>query len=99
MGICAIPKKIKVLSVSEIDVQPVNLVDTEVAMSPIAEGNSSTSPADLLHGNDVVQVAHPGASKVRAGCDPQEAHVAQLLPEVLAVREVIGFVDCFCMRC
>ena len=80
-------------------VQPVNLVDTEVAMSAIAEGDSSTGPADLLHGNDVVQVAHPGASKVRAGCDPQEAHVAQLLPEVLAVGEVIGFVDCLCMRC
>ena len=59
LGICAIPKKINVLSVNDIYVQPVNLVDTEVAMSAIAEGDSSTGPADLLHGNDVVQVAHP----------------------------------------
>ena len=99
MGICAIPKKSNVLTVNDLDVQPVNLVDTEVAMSPIAEGYRSTGPADLLHGNDVVQIAHPRAPKVGTGCDPQEAHVAQLLPEVLAVREVIGFVDCFCMRC
>jgi hypothetical protein len=38
--------------------KPVDLVDAEVAVSAIAERNCPTRPAQLLHGNYMVQVPH-----------------------------------------
>jgi hypothetical protein len=41
--------------------KPVDLVDAEVAVSAVAERNRPTRPAQLLHGNDMVQVSHIAA--------------------------------------
>ena len=103
LGFCSIPRKEigQYWSIEAIFFKnwPVDLVYTKVAVGPIAESNGSTCPADFLHGNDMIQVAHPWAPKVRVGSDPQKTHVAQFSPEVLAIREVVCFVNCICMRC
>ena len=51
-------------------------------MRAVAERHGPAHPGELLHGDDVVEVAHAAAPVVGAGRDPQQPHLTQLPPEL-----------------
>ena len=51
-------------------------------MGAVAERHGPADPGELLHGDDVVEVAHAAAPVVGVGRDPQQPHLTQLPPEL-----------------
>lgn len=66
-----------------------NLVDAQVGVGAVAQGNGAASPRELLHNNGMVEVAHLRATVLGRGRDAQQAHVAQLAPELAQLSEVV----------
>jgi hypothetical protein len=68
-----------------------DLVDAEVRMGTVGEPDRGRCTADLLHGHHVLEVAHAGAAVLVLDGDAEQAHVAELAPQV--GRELVVDVD------
>ncbi|MNM92775.1 hypothetical protein D3C81_1051190 [compost metagenome] len=68
-----------------------DLVDAEVGVGAVGEGDRSRTTADLLHGDHVGQVAQTRAAVFLFDGDAEQAHVAEFLPHVH--REEVVRVD------
>ena len=60
-------------------------------MGAIGEADRGGSARNLLHGDDMRQIAHARAAEIRIGGDAQQSQLAEFLPQmggklVLAVR-------------
>ena len=62
------------------------LIDTQLAMRGIAQPDTTTRPAQLLHDHAVRLVAHGQAAVLLARRDAEEASLAKLLPHVVGER-------------
>lgn len=62
------------------------LVDTQLAVSGIAQPDTPTGPAELFHDHAVSLVPHSEAAILLARCDAEEASLAELLPHVVGER-------------
>ena len=65
----------------------VYLIDAQVGMGAVAETDRGRGAADLLHGDDMFETPHAGASIVRIDGDAEDAEPAQLGPQI--TREII----------
>src|ERR671939_1980985 len=68
-----------------------DLGDAEIGMGAVAEPDRGRGPADLLHGDAMLQGTEPGAAIVLLDRDAVEPEFAHLRPEV--AREDIGSID------
>ena len=68
-----------------------DLVHAKVRMRAIGEADARASPAHLLHGDAMFQIAKPGAAPFLFDSDAVQAERAHRLPEV--AREGVGAVD------
>ena len=59
---------------------PPYLVDTQVGMGAVRQPYGRGSPADLFHGNHVLQVPHACAAVVFLNGNAQQSHVAAFTP-------------------
>ena len=60
----------------------VNLVHAQVGVGAVRKANGGGGPADFFHGDDVGQVAHVGTAVLLLHGNTQQAHVAELTPEI-----------------
>ena len=64
---------------------PVDLIDAEVTVGAVAEGDPAGGPRHFLHHQTVLHEAETRAAELRVSGDPQQTHLAQLSPELLPV--------------
>src|SRR3954451_17225839 len=69
----------------------VDLVHAEVGMRAVGEAGRAGSARDLLHRNDMGEIAHAGAAIVRVRSDAEQAEFAEFRPEV--ARKTVRRVD------
>ena len=72
------------------------LVDAEVGMRAVGEADRARSAADLLHGDDVFQVAEPEPAILFRHRHAEQAHVAHFGPKL--ARKAIAAVDLVGLR-
>ncbi|MNE51702.1 hypothetical protein D3C80_1463410 [compost metagenome] len=60
----------------------VDLVDAEVGVGAVGEGDRGRAAADFFHGHHVGQVAQAGAAVFFADGDAEQAHITELAPHV-----------------
>ncbi len=64
-----------------------HLIDAKVGVRPVRERHRPARSRNLLHGDDVREVAQVAPAVVGVRRDPQEAHVAELSPELPQLSE------------
>ncbi|MNQ04715.1 hypothetical protein D3C85_174340 [compost metagenome] len=74
----------------------VNLVDAQIGVGSIGQSDAARSAGDLFHGNHMSQVAHTRATILFGDGHTEQAHVAELAPQVHG--ELIGAVCGFRAR-
>ena len=60
-----------------------DLVDTEVGVRPIGQGDRGRGPGEFFHCNRVLKVTHSGTPEILFHCDPEQSERAHLQPQVL----------------
>jgi autotransporter-associated beta strand protein len=69
----------------------VEVVDAQVGMRAVAQADRAGRARDFLHRHQVGEVAHLAAAELARHGDAEQAHLAELRPQVL--RERVVFVD------
>ena len=59
-----------------------DLVDAEVGMRPVAQRHAGRGARDLLHRDDMGEIAHPGPAVFLRHGDPEQAEVPHLAPQM-----------------
>ena len=68
-----------------------DLVDAEVGVRAVGEADGGRAAADLLDGDDMLEVAQPRAAVLLLDRDAVQAELAHLGPQL--AREAVGLVD------
>ena len=68
-----------------------NLIDAEVGVRPVRQADRTRSATDLLHGDDVRQIADARSAVLLFDRDPEESQITHLAPQIR--RELIVAVD------
>lgn len=58
----------------------VNLIDAEVGVRTIRQGNGRRSAADLLNGDDMLQIGHSGAAILFGNGNAMKPQISHLAP-------------------
>ena len=68
-----------------------DLIDAEIAMRAVGQADRGRGAADLLHRDDMGEIAHAGPAEFLLDGDAEKAERAHLRPEI--ARELVAFVD------